>query len=86
MTASRASKEFAKALSQLARLQESQHLKVEVLYYLAAEGDSVPREELMGVLATAGDPDPRASLKALVDAGLIRNRRLQSAGDTHSLY
>ena len=82
MTAPRASKEIAKALSLLARLQESQHLKVEVLFYLAAEGDSVPREELLGVLASAGDPAPAASLKALVDAGLIRNRRLQSAGDT----
>lgn len=81
MTAYPFSLEFQRSLRHLATLQERQNQHVEVLYYLAAESGSVPRDELLAVLqGLEGAPDAATILRSLQKAGLIRNRRQQSAG------
>jgi hypothetical protein len=70
---------FTQALAHLACLQDSQNEHLEVLYYLNAEGGSVPRVELDAVIERMGG-DPADYLKHLNDAGLVQVRRLQSAG------
>ncbi len=80
MSARLSSSDFAKSLQHLLRLQESRHEHIEVLYYLSAEGGAVPQTELVQVITPSGAEDSRAVLSALVDAGLLRHRRLKSAG------
>lgn len=72
--------DLEKALKHLQRFQESRTDHIEVIYYLAAEGGAVPRDELEAQLADHADP--AGVLKQLQSAGLIRQRRLQSAGST----
>lgn len=80
MAAFLVSSDLARALKHLQRFQESRSDHLEVIYYLAAEGGSVPREELEAQLSEHADP--AGVLKQLQTAGLIRQRRLQSAGST----
>jgi hypothetical protein len=81
MTAYPFSLEFQRSLRHLATLQERQNLHMEVLYYLAAEGGAVPRDELVTVLkGLENAPDATNMLSSMQKAGLIRNRRQQSAG------
>jgi len=72
--------DLARALKHLQRFQESRTDHLEVIYYLAAEGGAVPRDELEGVLAA--HEDPAGTLRQLQSAGLVRQRRLKSGGVT----
>jgi hypothetical protein len=70
---------FTQALAHLARLQDSQNDHLEILFFLDAEGGSVPRAELEKAIERM-DGNPTAYIKHLSDAGLVQVRRLQSAG------
>jgi hypothetical protein len=80
MAAFTVSTDLARALKHLRRFQESRTDHLAVIYYLAAEGSLVPRDELVEQFAEHGDP--AAMLRQLQSAGLVRSRRLQSAGHT----
>lgn len=71
--------DFLRALRHLSTFQESQHQHLEALYYLAAEGGAVPREELLRLLAAETSATPDSMLQSLVEAGLIVPRRVQPA-------
>lgn|GEM_PF-2181748 len=70
--------DFLRALRHLATYQESQHQHLEVLFYLAAEGGSVPRSELAAQVAAESSENPDLILASLCEAGLIV---LQAAGE-----
>ena len=70
--------DFLRALGHLATYQESQHQHLEVLFYLAAEGGSVPYAELSAQVAAEASEDSQIILDSLRNSGLIE---LKSAGE-----
>ncbi|MDP2359842.1 MAG: helicase-associated domain-containing protein [bacterium] len=67
--------DFLRALRHLATFQESQHQHLEIIYYLAAEGGSVPLAEMQTLLRGRGDEKPDDLLATLGKSDLIRLHR-----------
>jgi len=66
--------DFLRALRHLATFQESQHQHLEIIFYLAAEGGTVPLPELNRLLAHLPGEGASEALASLVTAGLVALR------------